>query len=524
MPKREVIRRIDLTRPPGTGVSAAGAPSGNLPDIFLHQDGSRLLYGHQDVAAGIRVDGVDISDHPRGGWGHCAMEIPSNRRFLRLPYPLPSPLIPADWSVILDLQNDPQASVTSEPAAGLPEECRQIVFSLQAAATHYLRWRTADQYVPRLARLESGRSYKFSCWLKAGNPPIASLKVILSLWAHDTRRQFYEIASQTWTSFSTSWAQYSFDFDVTDEQLSTLGEFLDITLEITGPGEIAFALPLVSWKPSLFHRWIEWVNDFASLITGIFAGRLDGPHVGIFRRQEPLRYLFQGTNLHNVPYFNMGALDAEEMGEWLRLGYEGYPGIELREVEGYPVKQLIVDVECLSRRLGPDDLDLKAMACSFAVCQAESLDDLFLDPGVLVQTSDGLYLSLGEGNYQFIIGQNRIAQHPHLDELSGGRLDHGLAMNPGSLLDDDHPQYTLRSTWGAKGDLVTSNGTELIRLPAGEDGQVLVADSSAPGGLTWTGSVGAIEAGYYEPISSGLPNPEVIFDPFTGDILMTRVE
>jgi hypothetical protein len=49
-----------------------------------------------------------------------------------------------------------------------------------------------------------------------------------------------------------------------------------------------------------------------------------------------------------------------------------------------------------------------------------------------------------------IIGNFTNAAHTHQDAAGGARLDHGAAMVPASLLDDDHPQYLL-ATGGRAG-------------------------------------------------------------------------
>jgi hypothetical protein len=74
-----------------------------------------------------------------------------------------------------------------------------------------------------------------------------------------------------------------------------------------------------------------------------------------------------------------------------------------------------------------------------------------------------------------------------------------------------------------KGDLLTSDGTGLVRLPAGTDGQVLVSDSSQTAGLVWrppgygaTANVGAIFDGGGSALAG---NPEVdVMVPAAGTI------
>lgn len=78
--------------------------------------------------------------------------------------------------------------------------------------------------------------------------------------------------------------------------------------------------------------------------------------------------------------------------------------------------------------------------------------------------------------------------------LSGHDDDHG---NLTGLGDDDHPQYLTRNTLTTKGDIFVSSGSGITRLPVGNDGEILAADSSIALGIKWTpsGSGGGTDHG-----------------------------
>lgn len=66
----------------------------------------------------------------------------------------------------------------------------------------------------------------------------------------------------------------------------------------------------------------------------------------------------------------------------------------------------------------------------------------------------------------------------------GGQIDHGAALT--GLLDDDHTQYIKDVEFQAKGDLLAGSGVGAFgRLAVGADALVLTADSAQPLGLSW---------------------------------------
>lgn len=65
----------------------------------------------------------------------------------------------------------------------------------------------------------------------------------------------------------------------------------------------------------------------------------------------------------------------------------------------------------------------------------------------------------------------------------------------------------------AKGDLITHNGTSVVVLPAGDDGDALVADSTAPEGVRWAPVSGT---GTVTSVGMSVPAFLQVSDPVTG--------
>lgn len=84
-----------------------------------------------------------------------------------------------------------------------------------------------------------------------------------------------------------------------------------------------------------------------------------------------------------------------------------------------------------------------------------------------------------------------------------------------------NPQVTLNNLFAtsAVGDIKTFNGTNVVSLPVGTDGQVLTADSTSADGLKWT-TTGVIEV----PFQWGVVNPFFIgIIPAGKELLEARV-
>jgi len=72
-----------------------------------------------------------------------------------------------------------------------------------------------------------------------------------------------------------------------------------------------------------------------------------------------------------------------------------------------------------------------------------------------------------------------------------------------------------------KGDILTVNGSlAAVRLPVGTNGQVLTADSTQPFGVQWEGAVGSIPSGtitmFYSTYGGGIPAGWVLCDGTNG--------
>ncbi len=95
---------------------------------------------------------------------------------------------------------------------------------------------------------------------------------------------------------------------------------------------------------------LEVIDELAHVVTGLYVGRVDGAHVGLFENDstDPDKAWLEVTDAQGVPYAFAGAQTTEEAGHFFRLGYAGEPGIELVEVEGEDRKQIRVDPECLT--------------------------------------------------------------------------------------------------------------------------------------------------------------------------------
>jgi len=92
----------------------------------------------------------------------------------------------------------------------------------------------------------------------------------------------------------------------------------------------------------------------------LYVGRLEGPHVGMFRLGDTI--FLQAVDTANTPFFSVGGVDFATNRTWLKLGYEGYPGIRLKDPttgSGFPEEQrgLEVDAECLVGKI-PVTVDL----------------------------------------------------------------------------------------------------------------------------------------------------------------------
>lgn len=202
--------------------------------------------------------------------------------------------------------------------------------------------------------------------------------------------------------------------------------------------------------PFFVARMESIVLTTVETVVHLFVGRTDGPHVGLFSREigGNTQFYLEAADYRNDVYLSTGMEDLEDGSTWLRIGYQGYPGIELEDADGYPVKQLRVDPDTFSRLLVANDLDLSDIRNELTLLRVDTLDNAGdPDAGVLVWVTPStapegpIYLSHGSGDFELLIGNGEIAGHAHADDLTGGQLDHGLAMTVPSLLDDDHPQY-----------------------------------------------------------------------------------
>lgn len=89
----------------------------------------------------------------------------------------------------------------------------------------------------------------------------------------------------------------------------------------------------------------------------LYVGRQEGPHVGMFRLGDTV--FLQAVDTANTPFFSLGGVDFATNRTWLRLGYEGYPGIRLKEPtagSGFPEEHrgMEVDAECLAGTIPAD--------------------------------------------------------------------------------------------------------------------------------------------------------------------------
>lgn len=97
----------------------------------------------------------------------------------------------------------------------------------------------------------------------------------------------------------------------------------------------------------------------------------------------------------------------------------------------------------------------------------------------------------------FFAGESAFSYDPATTTLT---FDNG---NITGTLSFSNPLATFNnlSPLTTKGDLLTHDGTDNVRLPVGSNGQALVADSSTATGLSWTTIVGAndVAVPYYVP-------------------------
>jgi len=105
----------------------------------------------------------------------------------------------------------------------------------------------------------------------------------------------------------------------------------------------------------------SWGSGIVQVFGTLFAGRQEGPRVGIFERTNEdsvASFGMEAVGLDNVPFFGVGGLDSGDRDDtWGTLGYEGFPRIHLETVTGYERKLPLVDVAVLNGAIPGSQID-----------------------------------------------------------------------------------------------------------------------------------------------------------------------
>ena len=147
----------------------------------------------------------------------------------------------------------------------------------------------------------------------------------------------------------------------TGPEASSQAELLGQSRDMVA-GEIAVTVPPTDVSTDLVReamhetvrsadgRMAAYVEgDWIFYPHGTGVGQPIGGHAVLRRavRNDGLaHYISEVTDSANVPFFSWKGsnLEGEHGG---RIGYDGYPGVHMDEVEGYPVKQVRIDAECI---------------------------------------------------------------------------------------------------------------------------------------------------------------------------------
>jgi|GEM_PF-5303323 len=137
---------------------------------------------------------------------------------------------------------------------------------------------------------------------------------------------------------------------------------------------------------------------------------------------------------------------------------------------------------------------------------------------ITTSTDGGFTNSLFAGDYRVAIGgiqrDSFIIAVPTNDATYNWTV---LITNSLTYTSRLAPAYLASSLLATRGDLITSSGSEPVSLPVGSDGQILIADSSAPAGLVWTnvslsGGSGTVTS---VAMTSGTPHIIISGSPIT---------
>jgi hypothetical protein len=97
----------------------------------------------------------------------------------------------------------------------------------------------------------------------------------------------------------------------------------------------------------------------------------------------------------------------------------------------------------------------------------------------------------------------------------GGVTDHGALTG---LSDNDHPQYQLKDVLTSKGDIYARDASDIVRLGAGTDGQVLTADSTSSSGIKWATASGGASPGWVVVEKVTMPSETYTFSGLTAGV------
>lgn len=166
-----------------------------------------------------------------------------------------------------------------------------------------------------------------------------------------------------------------------------------------------------------------------------------------------------------------------------------------------------------------------ASATKVVNLNADKLDGKDAPTGDIVGTTDTQ--TLGQKTLLSpTINDFTNAKHTHLNDPGGGALDAAsvksgtFAINRGGTGQSSKTAaFDALAPTTTKGDLIASDGSNNVRLPAGSDGQIVVADDSQSAGMLWEDDLDAwpVEIPYPEA------DDEFFIRPLARNVTFTEV-